>query len=429
MAEISSVLAALVWLAEAATLGYVAYRCILGALSFRSRKPLAAGKGDTRFLLLVPANNEGMVIASTVASLRALDYPESQRSIVVVADGCVDATESEARAAGAQVLVKPAPASSKGNVIQWALARPEIRNAAWDALVIFDADSRPEAQFLRFMDSAVASGASAMQGRRDSGEQQGLIPRGYAVNNVARNRLWHQAREAAGFSGALTGAGICLTRAVLEKVPPTTTTLTEDLEYTAKLTEAGVRVHYLHDASIQIEQPPSLAPSVRQRVRWARGQLRTAMLHGPNLVWRAIRRLDFSAFDTALYLLLPSLVPLQAMMFVWAMGQLLAGDSWPNGYFPGLPEIPVWLIFTLLAISLTEPFVGLLVEHRKAGMRDWIAYLFLMTTWTPVAIYAAMTAWVQTWHRTPREGDPAAQAQSAPLPTQLEEDKPRIAPS
>ena len=325
---------------------YIVYRCLLGVLSLRPHNTLP-GNRDTRFLILIPAHNEETVIANTVNWLHNLQYPEERFRVFVVADACTDATESIARKMGAQVLVKPAPASSKGNTIQWAVARPEIQNAEWDALCIFDADSRPWVDFLSLMDGALDRGASVIQGRRDSAEQHGWIPRGYAVNTVARNRLWHQARERAGFSGALTGAGICIKREILEQVPPNTQTLTEDLEYTAKLTQAGVRVHYMHDAGVQIEQPPSLAPSVMQRVRWARGQLRTAFIYGPSLVWKSMRHLDLSAFDTALYLLIPSLVPLQAILFILGgrratRGRLLAGRRYAprivavGGRHPGL---------------------------------------------------------------------------------------------
>src|SRR5436853_323592 len=83
---------------------------------------------------------------------------------------------------------------------------------------LLGADSGPWVDFLGLMDGALERGASVIQGRRDSAEQHGLIPRGYAVNTTARNRLWHHARERAGFSGALTGSGICIKREILTSV-------------------------------------------------------------------------------------------------------------------------------------------------------------------------------------------------------------------
>jgi hypothetical protein len=47
----------------------------------------------------------------------------------------------------------------------------------------------------------------------------------------------------------------------------------------------------------------------------------------------------------------------------------------------------------------------------------------LMTSWMPVAIYAALTNWVQTWNRTPH-GEPEQQPEPLPpLPLALKEEK------
>lgn len=400
MPELTDLLGVSLWLAQALSLAYVGYRSLIGLLSLQPHRHSPTGNFDTRFLVLIPAHNEELVINNTVMWLKNLQYPMDKIRVVVVADGCVDQTEAIARGTGAQVLVKPAPASTKGNTIQWALLRPEIQDADWDALIILDADSRPWLDFLALMDGAIMRGANAIQGRRDSYDQHGIIPRGYAVNTIARNRLWHQGREMAGFSGVLTGAGICLTREVLELVPPNTQTLTEDLEYSAKLTHAGVRVHYMHDAGVQIEQPPHLAPSVMQRVRWARGQLRTAIMYGPSLVWRSIRHFDLSSLDTALYLLMPSLIPLQALLFVLTVGELALGDSWPDG---GMPHIPLLGVVAMVALTVALPFAALLSERRRPTVADMAAFFFLMCTWMPVAVFAASTSWVKTWNRTARD--------------------------
>jgi cellulose synthase/poly-beta-1,6-N-acetylglucosamine synthase-like glycosyltransferase len=391
---------ALIWLAEVSALLYIGYRCLLGIFSLRRRKPAALGFGDTNFLLLVAAHDEEAVIADTVACLRGLDYPPEKLSIVVVADDCSDATGQIAKAAGAGVLFKRGPATGKGAVIHWALIQREIQEAQWDALVLLDADSRPGPQTLRYLDGAVVGGSKAIQSRAESTAEMGWVARGYAFNNSQRNRVWHQAREMAGFSAALTGTGICLTRDLLDAVPPVTRTLTEDLEYSAILTKMGIRVRYLYDAVIDIEQPHSLRSSVRQRLRWARGQIRTTIAHGPGLLWRGLTKRDFSAFDTALYLALPSLVPFQALILVCGTATLLAPRRW-YGMVAGLPVIPEGLLFGAFGLTILLAYAGVTAEHRRANWRDWLAFLALMASWLPIAVFAAMTTSVRSWYRTP----------------------------
>jgi glycosyltransferase involved in cell wall biosynthesis len=57
-----------------------------------------------RFDLIVPAHNEAAIIARTVKSLRAVDWPADRFRVLVVADNCSDNTAQVAREAGAQVL-------------------------------------------------------------------------------------------------------------------------------------------------------------------------------------------------------------------------------------------------------------------------------------------------------------------------------------
>src|SRR5687767_6796553 len=115
MPDVPAVLAALIWTVEVSALAYMAYRAFLGFLSLRPLERLPRGNGETRFLIIVPAHNEEQVIAETVESILALDYPKDMVSLYVVADRCEDATDEKAKVAGARVLVKQDATSGKGN--------------------------------------------------------------------------------------------------------------------------------------------------------------------------------------------------------------------------------------------------------------------------------------------------------------------------
>src|SRR5689334_2037486 len=133
MNDATAILALAIWLVEALSLSYMAYRAGLGLLGLKAPKHIAPGPGDTRFLILVPAKDEAEVIGDTVACLQSLDYPDEMVSIYVVADNCTDRTEGIARLAGANVLTKRTPSFGKGSTIQWALAQTVIAESAWDA--------------------------------------------------------------------------------------------------------------------------------------------------------------------------------------------------------------------------------------------------------------------------------------------------------
>src|SRR5687768_15315679 len=92
---LAAVLIGLPGLAVAAHLG------LLAAASLAYREPRAS-KGETRFLVLVPAHNEERVISRGLEAIMADKRPGDQ--VLVVADRCTDATADVARSLGALVL-------------------------------------------------------------------------------------------------------------------------------------------------------------------------------------------------------------------------------------------------------------------------------------------------------------------------------------
>src|SRR4051812_5965056 len=98
-----------------------------------ARRPptLAPATRGWKFDIIVPAHNEALGIADTVASLRALDYPEALRAIWVVADNCSDDTAARAEAAGASALVRnDTEKRGKGHALDYAFAESQRRGFA-----------------------------------------------------------------------------------------------------------------------------------------------------------------------------------------------------------------------------------------------------------------------------------------------------------
>jgi len=83
-------------LAAALHLGVLA----AGSLFYRERR--AQGGDEVRFLVLIPAHNEAVVIRRCLESINA--DARSRDVVLVVADRCTDATATIARRSGARVL-------------------------------------------------------------------------------------------------------------------------------------------------------------------------------------------------------------------------------------------------------------------------------------------------------------------------------------
>src|SRR5205814_5727398 len=119
----------------------------------------------SRLAVLVPAHNEAELIDRCVASLQKQRYPSHLFRIVVVADNCTDDTAEIARFAGAEVLVRHQPtARGKGQALAWAIGHVFSDPKVPDAIVVVDADSVADADFLRRLEVEFAAGHESVQG-------------------------------------------------------------------------------------------------------------------------------------------------------------------------------------------------------------------------------------------------------------------------
>jgi len=140
--------------------------------------PAAAASGPPPVLsLIVAAHDEESVIAEKVRNALSLDYPRDRLELIVACDGCSDATATQARGAGAD-LVLELPRGGKIRAQDAAVerARGEIvafsdANALWQAdaaMALIAAFSDPRVGYacgqVRFVQAADGAGASNQEG-------------------------------------------------------------------------------------------------------------------------------------------------------------------------------------------------------------------------------------------------------------------------
>ena len=181
------------------------------SLLYRNSAP-AGAVPSVRFLVLVPAHNEEKVLGQTLAALMADIRPRDQ--VLVVADRCTDATADIARQAGAMVLERRA-----GDEPGRAAARQDgIRHAlglAWDAMVMIDADSIVEPGFFRACESALASGAEALQARSEAVRGPGLIDQAALSASALQGVTMPRGRDRLRLLVRLRGTGMVLRRHIV----------------------------------------------------------------------------------------------------------------------------------------------------------------------------------------------------------------------
>src|SRR5260370_77841 len=116
----------------------------------------------TRFLVVIPAHDESALIAGTVRSVLATDYPAALRTVVVIADNCTDDTAAKARRAGATCLERvDADRRGKPWALNWLFNTIDL--SAYGGVAIVDADTIVDSRFLRVMDGRLQRGEPPIQ--------------------------------------------------------------------------------------------------------------------------------------------------------------------------------------------------------------------------------------------------------------------------
>lgn len=295
-------------LAGLPVLACTTYLMVLALASFPLRALPPPAPPTFRFDIVIPAHDESAGIAATVKSLSAVDYPETLRRVIVVADNCTDDTAIQARAAGATVLERhDERLRGKGYALAFAFERC-LSDGLADAAVVVDADTVASPNLLHAFAARLARGEVAVQAHY--GVQNPLASWRTRLMRIAL-AMFHQvrstARERLGVSCGLRGNGMCFRLSLLREIPHEAFSLVEDLEYGVRLGRAGHRVAYAGEADVLGEMVSGEKASRSQRHRWEHGRAQMAKLLGWPLLKDAVAQRSALFFDLAMDVLVPPL--------------------------------------------------------------------------------------------------------------------------
>jgi cellulose synthase/poly-beta-1,6-N-acetylglucosamine synthase-like glycosyltransferase len=246
----------------------------MSILSERSEKKLDTNaiSSSISAAVLILANNESNVLASTVESVRqALD---PQDAIYVIADNCQDDTAHKAAAAGAIVLERQTGAPyGKGAAIKWLVHQSWEQLASYSLLVILDADNRLPPEFM----------SDVKAGYPDDGILQCLVlPVEYqgsslstliTLSEIHEQKTIDSIRTFLGWSVRLRGTGMVIPPQLLKLVADEIDTEVEDFAMSLLFVAHGVKIRRNNQATVFDPKPSESILASRQRARWFRGQM------------------------------------------------------------------------------------------------------------------------------------------------------------
>jgi len=355
-----------------------------------------------RFCLVLPAHDEANVIGSTVKRLRDINYPAENFQIHIIADHCSDDTAEISRQAGAIVHERDeGPRTGKGAALAWGLKRI-LTSEDIDALVIFDADTQVDPEFLHVMDIRLSHGEQVIQGQHvisnpSEGWLPGLIWAMFLIDNIFQN----QGRANIGWSAKNMGDSICLRADILRQMG-WGEGLTEDYQFRQRLLLNDICIAYEQSAIGYGEAPANLKQARPQRLRWIRGTQTANQQFARELLKKAWQNKSWMLLDGALQAYMPSYSTLTLFSMFGFVLQII------SNYFAGSifawNTITAWGILTLLLFIY--PFLGL--AFAKAPVRAYYCILtgpFFIFWRTGLAILNRLgnknLPWVRTEHHAP----------------------------
>ena len=307
---------------------FFAIEMFTGLVAAPARAPIANNAGS--MVIVIPAHDEEAVIGATVKQVLA--QAESNSTVLVVADNCVDRTAEEARSAGAKVLVRNDP-DRRGKGYALAAAADHLRGDAPDVVIVLDADCRIDRNSLRALAAACICGRPGQAVNLLSPDLAGpplvqLSTFAFMVKNLVRQR----GLQTLAGRAHLTGTGMALPWRLFASANLGGSNIVEDLALGLELAERASAPILVSEATVW-SPPASQGGTLVQRRRWEGGYIATAIKTVPAALGRALRRGDVRAVIAALDLSIPPLallVLINALALGLALLAVVAGASiWP----------------------------------------------------------------------------------------------------
>jgi len=381
------------------------YLGLLTLLSFRVRRhtPRGASRPVPPIAMLVPAHDEGMVIASTVDSLRTLCGP-SGVTVHVVADNCSDNTAELARDAGACVHVRNDPVrTGKGAALNWLVAEVSREDPTAGAFVLVDADTRVSPGFLSAIRDALADGADVVQvlNLADTSAGNAVSWMREIIFRLACH-VRPLAYAALGSSAGLHGNGVGIRAQIARQWGWDEDSVVEDIDLHLRLAAAGVVVRLATSAEVRSLMPSQLHLAYEQTVRWERGKVELAR-RAVAVLARGLAHGDLNMVTSALDVLMPPFAVVSGCaLAAVALGALTGNEqTLTAGGFACLGV----LAYLLRGIQLARP--------PRRALLAVIALLPRYVAWKALLLAAVLGgAGRGKWTRTQRDemAAPAAQA-------------------
>jgi len=348
--------------------------------------------------LIVAVKNEEKTLSRSLEAMVSLDYPRDRYEVIVVEDGSTDSTPRLCAKFAEEHpdLVKffhREASKGKPSALNFALTK-----SRGEIIGVFDADSIPSSECLGTVISSLSSGVSALQGFTKSDAKGGFLIRLLSREHDAWFNAYMMGRKRLNLFVPFAGSCQFIRRDTLERFGGwDERSLTEDMEISLRLAEAGIPVQYEPALKGKEGVPSSLGALFGQRLRWFRGWLELIIPSIP-------RSFGSKKLTDALFLLLtPLIFAMFPALTIIGLALSLMSLQIPVYWLQSLlyPFIMLSFLSLLIMAGVTIAYVDRVVWYKAIL---WIPVIFLywgfLSATAFVSLLQALVRWPKKWSST-----------------------------
>ncbi|KJS86721.1 MAG: glycosyl transferase family 2 [Peptococcaceae bacterium BICA1-8] len=256
------------------TSGFISY------LKHNKRSYKFVPEGDLPFVsVLIPAHNEGKVIAKTLQSILELDYDQNKYEIIVINDNSSDNSAEilrQIREENPGRLLKIINTDSifggrgKSNALNIGLAQSK-----GSFIAIYDADNTPEKDALKELVNSILKDekAGAVIGKfRCRNKSRNLLTRFINLEGIYFQWMAQAGRWQLFKLCTIPGTNFIIRRSILDELGGwDTSAITEDTEISFRIYRMGYHIRFCPYSTTWEQEPETLSVWLKQRERWVKG--------------------------------------------------------------------------------------------------------------------------------------------------------------
>lgn len=361
------------------------------------------------YTVLVALRGEARVARQLVLALKRFDYPADRLDIKLIVEGDDPATRHALLAQGLPphmeiVVAPPGHPRTKPRALNVGLME-----ARGELLAIFDAEDRPDPRQLRLAANLFrrhGPDVACLQARLviDNADD-GFLTRMFAIEYAALFDVVNAGLLRAGLPVLLGGTSNHFRTSILRQIGGWDAwNVTEDADLAFRLARCGYATADLPSDTLE-EAPRRLGQWFRQRTRWMKGFLQTAVTHGRDPLG-VLREAGPGATLTLTALCLGTLASALGYPFFLFATVLTLG-------WHGVPEAASWLgaaatgfWFVLIAGGLVAIYGPAALGSYRRGLGDLTGWLLLLPFYLLFISAAAWAALVEytldpfRWNKT-----------------------------